>query len=132
MMPNFKTMSVHTVSYLVGVLSPLIFLRPQISAALMMDAHDGSRCNNSWRLLIVLAVLTVTLHVGFMTLKRQPESYQVAAAALVWYVSVNYWEKILVTLLNWGVFEIPPPPTKAEVVLMQMDDAEQAPGTLPE
>ena len=105
-MPNFKNLNMHTIAYLVGVLSPLIFLRPNISAALEMDPDPETRCTNCWRFMVLLAIVTVALHYCFMVLKKQDQYYQGGAALLVWWVSYYNWERIMMMLVEWGFFEI--------------------------
>lgn len=105
-MPNFNNLNMHTVAYLVGVLSPIIFLRPNVAESLQMDPDPETRCTNTWRFMILLAIVTVALHYCFMVLKKQNEYYQGGAAFLVWWVCYYHWETIVAMLVEWDFFEI--------------------------
>ena len=97
---------VHTIAYLVGVLSPFIILRPKVVEMLNRDPNPNTRSSNGTRFTILLVLLTVMLHYIFMRLKTQNDYYQAGAAALVLWVSMNHAGDVLKMLFKIGFFEM--------------------------
>ena len=97
---------VHTIAYLVGVLSPFIILRPKVIKILDHDPNPNTRSSNSTRFTILLVLLTVMLHYIFMRLKTQNDYYQAGAATLILWVSMNHSRDIVTMLFKIGFFEM--------------------------